>query len=181
MRPPPLVDNAGMHLPGRVRDAVRRRVAGHHGRKLLGAVRMAKPLLPDMIGAGQGSTVNLASAGREVGVALSEPLQRVEALRSRGDPLPGARDGQGGCRVSVVSPALVDPLLLLDSSDLCEVYGVSVDGLRDIAGSRSPIGRLTTPEDETHIGRLPGRSPHATGDEAGPLHQRWPAVHLWRA
>ena len=149
--PTVLVNNAGVYKAGRFNDIAISEWQRVMDVNLFGAVRVAQALLPAMIESGAGNIVNVAStAGKWASLYQSPYNASKHALIGLTRCL-ALETAKSGVTVAAVCPGFVDTGMLFENPELAECYGTDRAGLEEMAVSRVPIGRLTTPQEVAEL------------------------------
>jgi NAD(P)-dependent dehydrogenase (short-subunit alcohol dehydrogenase family) len=162
--PTVLVNNAGVYKAGRFEDIPMAEWQRVMDVNLFGIVRVTQAFLPGMVEAGGGNIVNIASSAGKWASLYQSPYNASKHAVIGLTRCLALENAKTGVVVTAVCPGFVDTGLLLES-ELADVYGMTKEGLREMAETRSPIGRLTTPDEVAELVLYlsgPGAAP-ATG------------------
>jgi len=147
-----LVNNAGWYLQKPFLDYTMTDWEQILAVNVLGTVRVTRAFLPEMVDAGVGRIINIASTAAKWGTANQSAynvskhgvlgLTRCLALET----------AQAGVRVNAICPGWVDTGLIDDMAPgQAQLLGIGEHEVREALGARAPIGRMTMPEEVAHL------------------------------
>ncbi|HZQ29078.1 MAG TPA: SDR family oxidoreductase [Acidimicrobiales bacterium] len=148
--PTVVVNNAGVYKAGRFEDISVEDWAWVMDVNVYGIVRVTQAFLGGMVEAGKGNIVNISSTAGKWASMFQSPYNASKHAVLGLTRCLALETAKAGLVVTAVCPGFVDTPLLLES-ELAECYGLDQKGLRDMAESRAPIGRLTTPEEVAEL------------------------------
>jgi NAD(P)-dependent dehydrogenase (short-subunit alcohol dehydrogenase family) len=160
--PTVLVNNAGVYKAGKFQDIPVEDWLWVMDANVFGVVRVTQAFLPGMVAAGAGNIVNIASSAGKWASMYQSPYNASKHALIGLTRCVALETAKTGVVVTAVCPGFVDTPLLLES-ELPDVLGMTSQGLREMAESRAPIGRLTTPEEVAELVL------YLSGPHAGPV------------
>ena len=147
-----VVNNAGAYAAGRFVDLDFDTFERLMQVNYLAVVKVIKAFLPDLLRAGQGSLITVASTAGKSGTALQTPYNAskhavVGLTRSLGIEL-----GATGVRVNAICPGFVETELVDQAvPDIASALGIEPEQALNGLLQRVPIGRLLQPEEVAHL------------------------------
>ena len=118
----------------------------------MGVVRMTQAFLPDMVQAGEGRIINIASTAGKYGSMFQSPYNSSKHAVVGLTKCLGLENAKTGVTVNAICPGFVDtPLIDTHKPHFAQAAGIPEEQAEAMLLQRVPMGRLLKPEEVAHL------------------------------
>ncbi len=118
----------------------------------MGIVRVTQAFLPDMVQAGEGRVINIASTAGKYGSMFQSPYNASKHAVVGLTKCLGLEYAKTGVTVNSICPGFVDtPLIDTAKPDFARAAGIPEEQAEAMLLQRVPMGRLLEPEEVAHL------------------------------
>jgi len=147
-----LVNNAGIHRPGRFLEYELAEWERFLDINVLGVVRAVRVFLPGMLERSCGRIINIASTAGKYGSLYQSPYNTSKHAVVGLTRCLALETAQAGVRVNAICPGFVDTDLVANAGDtLAGILGVEPEQALENLVSRVPIGRMVQPDEVAEL------------------------------
>lgn len=148
-----LVNNAGVHRPGRFLDYEMEDFRHVMEVNWLGTVRVTRAFLPGMIDRQHGRVINVASTAGKYGSLFQSPYNSSKHAVVGLTRCLALETAKQGVRINAICPGFVDTEMISGNAvqGFARILGIDEDDVVPTVLQRVPIGRLLEPEEVAEL------------------------------